>query len=220
MGGGPCGEAPARTAPPAPGIRGVDVLALYRGAIHEFFVTRGDPRVEIECADLDLFRAVAEQPCHVGLHGVMELAKIAQARLLWGPPGQWQKWRSQVLRRAVKNGLVYWRVLSVGLRLHQAKYGIMLARFTGSLAAVLEAAHVPNTGHAMFGATDETFAEETAALLDKTTLGWRTRIARDEPLFEPQPPEVWSALHLLAGQDRPRIAIPIRAAPTAEIRAI
>jgi len=175
-----------------------DVLALYRGTIQEFFVTRNEPRVEVECADLDIFSCIAGQPWLVGLHGVMELAKVAQARLLWGRAADWKRWRARILKAAVRNGLLYWRVLTIGLRLHREKYGVMLARFLGSLNAVLVAAGLPDASHQLFGIEDEAFIGETAAMIEVRLPKWRRQVARGETIFELQTPEVWSALHFLA----------------------
>ena len=185
-----------------------DVLALYRGAIQEFFVTRSEPRVEIECADLDMFNTIAAHPWLVGLHGVMELAKVAQAKLLWGRAGEWKRWRARILESATRNGLLYWRVLTIGLRLHSAKYGVMLARFLGSLNAVLLAAKAPKGAREIFASPDELFIRDTIVMLNARRPQWRTQIANGEALFPLQTPEIWSALYELAAQ--PTVTRPLR----------
>ncbi len=115
-----------------------DVLCVYRGPVHEFFVTKVEPRVEIECGDFDVFNAIAAEPAQYGMHGVLELAKLAQARLLWGDAEKWSAWQSQTLDLAIANGHAYWLVLTLGLRLHATKYGAVIERFCGSLRAVVE----------------------------------------------------------------------------------
>jgi hypothetical protein len=174
-----------------------DVLALYTGPIQEFFVTPEVPRVEVECAELDVFAAIAEQPWYFGLSGVLELAKLAQARLLWGNASRWADWRGKMIFTALGRGRLYWRVLAVGLHLHAEKYGQLLPRFMGGLCAVVAAG---DNGEAIQEGTPfdiETFGRRTAALLDADRPSWRDDLKRGAKVFPLQIPEIWSALYCL-----------------------
>src|SRR5215213_4061239 len=96
----------------------------------------------------------------------------------------------------------------IGLRLHSAKYGVMLARFLGSLNAVLLAARVPKGAREIFESPDELFIRDTIAMLNARRPQWRTQIAKGEALFPLQTPEIWSALYELAAQ--PTVTRPLR----------
>ena len=192
-----------------------DVLALYAGAVQEFFVSPAAPRVEIECAELDVFSAISEQPCQFGLSGVLELAKVANACHLWGDADRWSQWRAQTVRDAVTNGHLYWRVLWIGLKANSGKYGEMLPRFLGSLRAVLAA-----DGHAALAedlakADERGFRRHMARLLDSVHPEWRALLAAGRNVFPLQIPEVWLALYALNETPAPPVAVKrdIRAAP-------
>lgn len=178
-----------------------DVLFLYRGAVQEFFVSRGDPRVEIECATMQVFGMLAECPWLYDIRGAMDLAKIAQGQLLLGNEAHWLHWKNGVIEPALKNGLCYWLLLGLGLRLNESKHGAALPRFFRSLGQIMESARFPanpasraDSHLPAFGA----FAEE---VLKKQFPAWRELTARGEKLFEMQVPEVWSGLHWLADRN-------------------
>lgn len=179
-----------------------DVLCVYRGPIHEFFVTKAEPRVEIECGDFDVFNAIAAEPAQYGMHGVLELAKLAQARLLWGDAEKWNAWQSQTLDQAIANGHAYWLVLTLGLRLHASKYGAVIDRFAGSLRAVV-GSRKPDWSDDVQTADLARLAASARATLDTRTPDWRTRLADGRNIFTLQIPEVWSALYHLAQDDAP-----------------
>jgi hypothetical protein len=174
-----------------------DVLALYTGAIQEFFVSPSTPRVEIECAELDIFSAISEQPWCFGLSGVLELAKIANARLLWGEPPRWAAWRESTLNDAVGHGQLYWRVLYLGLKANSSKYGELLPRFLGSLRAVLTAGGLKVMSEELENFVESSFRHRTAALLDQSTPEWRALLAAGINVFPLQIPEIWTALYAL-----------------------
>ena len=179
-----------------------DVLCIYRGPVQEFFVTQAEPRVEIECGDFEVFNAIAAEPAQYGMSGVLELAKLAQARLLWGDAEQWQLWQTLVLEHALANGRAYWLVLLLGLRLHAKKYGALVERFTGSLCAVVEAGKAGWSGDVQTADLAQLTASARAAL-DARTPDWRTRLTEGRKVFALQIPEVWSALYHLANDDAP-----------------
>jgi glycosyltransferase involved in cell wall biosynthesis len=174
-----------------------DVLALYTGAIQEFFVSSTTPRVEVECAELDIFTAVSEQPWSFGLSGVLELAKIANARLLDGDAVRWTAWREATLAAAVGHGHLYWRVLCLGLQANSSKYGQLLPRFLGSLRAVLNAGGLPSMAEELEEFIGADFVRRTAGLLDEARPEWRALLADGQNIFPLQVPEIWSALYAL-----------------------
>jgi hypothetical protein len=174
-----------------------DVLALYTGAVQEFFVSPATPRVEIECAELDIFSAISEQPWQFGLSGVLELAKVANARRLWGDAERWARWQTQTLGDAAMNGQLYWRVLWIGLKAHGDKYGALLPRFLGSLRVVLTAGGLRDVAGELVELDGGAFRRQTAALLDEAAPDWRVLLAAGKKVFPLQTPEVWSALYEL-----------------------
>lgn len=174
-----------------------DVLALYTGAVQEFFVSPTMPRVEIECAELDLFTAISEQPWQFGLNGVLELAKVANARRLWGDEARWAQWRAQVLRDAATNGQLYWTVLWLGLKAHARKYGEMLPRLLGSLRAVLAAGGQAVIARELGELDEAALTLRAVTMLDEHSPDWRAALEAGENIFPLQTPEVWSALYAM-----------------------
>lgn len=178
-----------------------DVLFLYRGMVQDFFASRGRPRVEIECASLHAFGALAENPWLYDVRGALDLAKIAQGRLLCGSETHWQHWKAGALKQAVKNGLCYWLLLGLGLRLEPAKHGEMARRFLRSLEQLVEAARLPGRTGGLAELPLEAIGDRAEEVLREQFPAWREMEARGEKLFDLQTPEVWSALHWLAGRE-------------------
>jgi len=177
-----------------------DVLSLYDGMEQEFFVSPGEARVEIECADLRRFEHIASHPAIHSFSGPMELAKLARARLLWGDPAEWRKWSSRWLQTAMEHGWCFWLVLGLGLRRHSAKYGPMIERYFRSLgkmrAHAMDAKRFRMNGEGDF--TDEAaLAVAAGHALDRSQPAWRKMVQTGESVFELQVPEVWTALHYL-----------------------
>ena len=174
-----------------------DLLCLYHdGGIQEFLRTRGDCPVEIECADMRAFKMIAAHPAKFDHRGVLDLAKLARGKLLWGNQARWQRWRDDVLRTAVENGCSFWKTLGLGLRLHEHKHGATIPRFSAALSAIESAARAGN-GNISVDDKLESYARSVATLLDHEYRDWRERTRRSEKLFPLQIPEVWSALHWL-----------------------
>jgi glycosyltransferase involved in cell wall biosynthesis len=182
-----------------------DVLALYHGHVQEFFVTHTEPRVEIECADLYRFEHIAEHPAIHSFQGPMELAKIADAHLLWGDAAAWHEWSIRLIRGACDTGSCFWLVLGLGLRWQASKYGPMVDRYFRSLQKLLGCAAALNgtqlNGHANF--SDESLMIDSARdALAQRCPDWRERVDRGENIFELQVPEVWIALHRLRASSK------------------
>ena len=177
-----------------------DVLLLYRGVIREFIVSPGPPPVELECVDIGFFSALAAQPWLNPLQGPMELAKIAQGRLLWGNSSQWRAWADTLIQDAVGRGRAFWLVFGLGLKLQAAKYGPMVGRHLASVRQLLR--KIGPEDHGWFCEDSETIplkvlARHAAAALDREIGDWRRRLDAGEGLFMLQVPEVWAALHFL-----------------------
>lgn len=176
-----------------------DVLSLYCGTIQEFYVSPGELRVEVECADLYRFENIASHPALHSHQGLMEMAKIAKAKLLWGNHEEWTAWSSTLIRGAALNGRCFWLVLALGLRCHSAKYGVMVDRYFASLQKLRSDA--PNAWDIPTD-TDLTqkgvLIEAARVALETFCPAWRERMAEGASVFELQIPEVWTALHLLA----------------------
>jgi glycosyltransferase involved in cell wall biosynthesis len=175
-----------------------DVLALYFGVIQEFYVSDGQPRVEVECADIYRFEHIAEHPAIHSYQGAMELAKVAQARLLWGETAEWKAWSAGVLQKGMRHGWCFWLVLGLGMRLHAAKYGTLVERYFSSLKRLLGCIPRP-----WYLSPCADIAERPVTIdlcrhaLDEFCPSWRERISGGEAIFELQVPEVWTALHRL-----------------------
>jgi hypothetical protein len=172
-----------------------DVLFLYRGMVQDFFVGRSNPRVEIECASLHAFSLLAESPWLYDYRGALDLAKIAQGELLFGKEAHWLHWSAGVLQSAVKNGLCFWLLFGLGLRLNRAKHGPMPGRFIRSLNQMLSALRMPTYS---IDDQKDSFGDSVETALHEQFPAWREMIARSEKLFELQVPEIWMALHWLA----------------------
>ena len=177
-----------------------DVLNLYEGGGQEFFVSSGDTRVELECADMRHFEHIASHPAIHSFTGSMELAKVACARLLWGEEAEWRKWSTQVSATGMKHGWTFWLVLGLGMRRHASKYGPMVDRYFRSLGKLR--AHAIAAGQFQVNGEGD-FSDELALALaaihglDESAKGWRERVRAGEPVFELQGPEVWTALYYL-----------------------
>ena len=177
-----------------------DVLSLYCGRVQEFFVSSGEPRVEVECADLHRFEHVADHPAIHSFQGPMELAKIANARLLWGDEGAWREWSSGLIRNALEHGWCFWLVFGLGLRWQAAKYGPMVERYFSSLKRLRLHSRTIDDGivdREMDLSDQSTVVHLARRALDQHCPDWRERLASGTPVFELQVPEVWIALHRL-----------------------
>ncbi len=128
---------------------------------------------------------------------MLELAKVANARRLWGDADRWCQWRTQTIRDAVNNEHLYWRVLWLGLKAHGGKYGELLPRFLGSLRAVLTAGGLAAVAEELAESADGTVRRRTAALLDESVPEWRALLAAGKNVFPLQIPEIWSALYAM-----------------------
>jgi hypothetical protein len=172
-----------------------DVLLLYRGAVQDFFVSRTEPRVETECASLQTFATLAEQPCLYDHRAVLELAKIAQGKLLFGNVRRWEHWKSGVLQSAVKEGVCFWLVMGIGLNLAAEKHGLLVRRYFRSLEQIASAAGLTLLAHSNTLHAHSVYAR---AALDDLLPHWREAVADNRKVFPLQVPEVWQALHWLA----------------------
>jgi hypothetical protein len=175
-----------------------DLLCLYEGAIQEFFATRSSPKVEIECASLEAFGAIAKEPWHYDLRGALDIAKLAQARLLWGNEHRWLAWRSRQTRRAVRNGWAFWLTLGVGLLLSRDKHGAALDRFCLGLREIAHAVRLPEALEGLATLDLNRLEAPAAKALDAEMPNWQTAVRRQQKVFPLQVPEVWSALYWLA----------------------
>jgi hypothetical protein len=177
-----------------------DILGLYDGAVQEYFVTDGPARVELECANFRRFEHIAAHPAIHSFTGPMELAKLADARLLWGNPGEWDLWTHGVAQGAMDRGWCFWLVLGLGLRRHFSKYGPMATRYFRSLeklrAQAVAVARFQVNGEGDFS-DEAALAIAAADALDKFQPEWRPMVRAAQPVFELQVPEVWTALHCL-----------------------
>jgi len=172
-----------------------DVLMLYRGLVQDFFGTRQDPRVEIECASRRVFQQLAEEPWLYDSRGVLDLAKIAQARLLVGDEKAWLEWKTDLLRSAVSNGRAFWLVLAVGLHLSRDKIGPLWDRYQIGLSQLLNV--TDNDGDTALLASLKSLTDLAVEALSRDRPDWREQMKRHAPVFPLQIPEVWSALHHL-----------------------
>jgi hypothetical protein len=172
-----------------------DVLLLYRGAVQDFFVSRTEPRVETECASLQTFSTLAEQPTLYDHRAVLELAKIAQGKLLFGDARLWEHWKSGILQSAVKEGVCFWLVLGIGLSLAQEKQGTLVQRYFRSLEQIASASGLTLLANST---TLHAYCIYARAALDDLFPNWREFVAENRKVFPLQVPEVWQALHWLA----------------------
>lgn len=117
-----------------------DLLFLFRGGGYtEHFVAQGsDYTVEIESAGLGKFEKIAAAPAADPMRGPLELAKIAQARLLWGSQPEFQKWRANVLRVGIQVGLPVWLLTGIGLRREHLKHGIYVEQYFSAIRKILD----------------------------------------------------------------------------------
>ncbi len=183
-----------------------DVLCLFRGGFtQDFYVSQaGVPQVEIECADLNLFTNIAKQPWLSPFLGPLEMAKIAQARLLWGDRDFWEKWSSDVLQKAIVNGRLVWNLFLLGAHLNADKYGLMLPRCLRAMATLLNGSSNPvfQPEHdRLLNFDRDDFAKHLTSVLDCEYVDWRVMAREGRKLFEVQAPEIWRALSWLL-QDR------------------
>jgi hypothetical protein len=163
-----------------------DVLLLYRGAVQDFFVSRSEPRVETECASMQTFSTLAEQPCLYDHRAVLELAKIAQGRVLFGDVRRWEHWRAGVLQSAVKEGICYWLLLGIGLGLAPQRHGPLVQRYFRSLEQIASAA-----GLTLLPANHDphTLSPYARAALDELFSNWKEIVADNRKLFPLQVPK-------------------------------
>lgn len=100
-----------------------DLLVLFRGGnTAEHFVTQTlAGTVEVEAVGMGKFEQIAAAAVIDPRRGPMELAKIAQSRVIWGDENEFNKWRTKVLSCGVQIGLPVWLLYGIGSR--QAKDG-------------------------------------------------------------------------------------------------
>lgn len=180
-----------------------DLLVLFRsGALQEFFVSLGSSApVEVEFSDRGRFRAIAEEPIRYAWSGLLELAKVAQARLLWGDVAGWDRWREEVLGTARRSGRCYWLVYALGLKLVPKKEVLLRHAILRSLPVVLGGGSSSSSGLNLSICESDggvsVVAREAVAALDDYRPDWRECVTRGEKVFEHQMPEVCLALQWL-----------------------
>lgn len=186
-----------------------DLLFLFQeGNLREYFADQADDgrSFEVEYADFGKFEFIARQPVKYPLYGPLEVAKLAQGKLLFGDELEWETWRSEQISLAVEYGRIYWMLYAVGMTLTENNAVSPLRdRFVVALSLLLEA-----------DAPDR-FADEIDALrafnlneigplvrtaLDREMKGWRSDLEYNRRYFAFQVPEVWTAMRWLVQNEQ------------------
>ncbi|MCA9063045.1 MAG: hypothetical protein KDA96_08300 [Planctomycetaceae bacterium] len=124
-----------------------DVLFLFRGsgAAEHFVCDHNGTVVEFEHSDFTRFETFAIAPALYAMRGPLELAKLAQSRVLWGNSHTFAAWRIRVLTIATKVGLPVWCLSAIGMALEQEKSSGMLSRYLQAMRRILESpVHQPS----------------------------------------------------------------------------
>jgi glycosyltransferase involved in cell wall biosynthesis len=177
-----------------------DVLCLFRGPVQDFFVTRGQPAIEIECSYLEQFEAIVAAPCQFGTQGVFEIAKIAKAKLLAGDDSQFQSWRQSLLK-STESARPYWLVLACACAQSTRLSPTLLFE---SLAAILRGAGYHDNAEALAVGDVAALRRYAAEALDCTHPEWRLNTLGGERVFPFQVPELWPELRRLASDESRR----------------
>lgn len=177
-----------------------DLLVVYPdGRTRGHFVTAQVPPVEVEYADQGKFEGLADQPESAPVTSALELAKLREGRLVWGPPADWEAWRSSLVESGARNGIVCWTLAAVGLALRRGKHGSLAALFARSYLALCApvcpatTSVVSRTGSLLSGA-----ALGAAGLLDEHRPQWRSSTAASKPITTYQTPEMWTAIRWIS----------------------
>ncbi len=116
-----------------------DVLFLFRGGSHPEYFTyqHGKSVVEFEYSDFAKFENFAATPAFFAMRGPMELAKIAQARVLFGNDSQFRQWRSSLLSLATRIGFPIWCLYTIDIMQEGSKFSAFLPRYRRAMEAIL-----------------------------------------------------------------------------------
>lgn len=180
-----------------------DLLLVFRdGNVREFFVC-GDKqgrRLELELSDSAKFENIAREPAWHPLYGPLELAKLAQGRLLYGDADDWREWSERQLTTAVTQGRLFWLLFALGMSFRPEKFGPLRDLFAKALSAVL--ANVDATRYArdleeLRNFDRRSLAEHLRTSLDEHLTDWRIDLWHNKRVFAFQVPEVWMALESL-----------------------
>ena len=117
-----------------------DVLALFRGGGYsEHYVIDGDEaRLELECAGLAKFEYISAAPVARTSSGPLELAKLVQAKVLWGDADDFCAWRSKLIRIAVEVGFPVWLLYGIGLRYTGKASPVSVDRYFDAVAKIIQ----------------------------------------------------------------------------------
>lgn len=101
-----------------------DLLTLFRGGAYSdhFVMKSGGLKFDVENAGLGKFEELASAPVANPMRGPLELAKLAQARLLFGEQEEFARWRGKVLEIAIQVGLPVWLLCGIGMRLNSKRF--------------------------------------------------------------------------------------------------
>jgi glycosyltransferase involved in cell wall biosynthesis len=165
-----------------------DLITLFRGGAYaEHFVAHADGRsVEIESASLGKFEEMAAAPAAHATRGPLELAKLAQAKLLWGDSEAFDNWRSQVLGIALRVGLPVWLLYGIGMRSSPAKYGPAVELYFDAVQKIIgNQSREPVEAIVASAATMQDVSEPTGMPLSPSAGGTCDYSEFDSSLFEP-----------------------------------
>ncbi len=179
-----------------------DVLFLFRGgSLREFAVSGGEagPAVEFEFTNLGRFESISQGAAFYPVAGPLELAKLAQAHVLWGDVVAFTDWKQAVLTQAMDVGRELWMAFGLGMSLQPEKYGVACDRFLDALAFVMQ--HIDRAGHAKdvesIQSGTEALGHRLRNVMDTCLPEWRADVHRGHRVFAVQGPEIWNALRWL-----------------------
>lgn len=123
-----------------------DVLFLFRGGgPAEHFTCRDESsEVEFEYTDFAKYERFATAPALYAMRGPLELAKLAQSRVLWGDAESFTRWRLRVLTAAAKIGLPIWCLSAIGLHLKQSRSYVFLQQYFQAIQQIMATPAMPS----------------------------------------------------------------------------
>ncbi len=117
-----------------------DLLVLFRGGGYaEHFVSmHHGSTVEIESSGLAKFEQLTSAPAVHPARSPLELAKLAQARVLWGVEEDFKKWRSEIIDIGIHVGLPVWLLYGIGMRAASEAYAGFLPLYFEAVSKLLQ----------------------------------------------------------------------------------